>query len=177
MITSLLWEGDTVLLLEQSDPEENGPYIVGEVVGGFAELARPIWWATDAVIYSGTTIVNGGQGSIYKNTTWQSMVNANSIVVDADDPEMYPQSFTNRATLVAGNFSITTAIRSTKTGIAVSRVGALITGGDHTAQYAVKTLTAGNVVNGNVEIEAQLGDGTINISDLSTLLVTVTNQS
>lgn len=168
--------GDIVLILEQSDPEENGPYVVGTVVGGFAELTRPVWWASGSTIFSGTTIVNGGQGSIYKNTTWQVMRNADSIVVDTTDPEMFPQSFTNRAALVGGNFSIATAVRSTSTGVAISRTGVYAGGGDNTAQYVAKTLTPGSPVNGSILIEAQLLNGAINAGDTSTLIVTVTNQ-
>jgi hypothetical protein len=47
-----LLEGDVVLLTAQTPGTDNGPYVVGPVVGPAAPLTRPFWWSPDTVIPS-----------------------------------------------------------------------------------------------------------------------------
>lgn len=54
-----LVQGDTVLLVAQSTPTQNGPYVLGAVAGGNAPLTRAPWAAASADFTTGMRIAVG----------------------------------------------------------------------------------------------------------------------
>lgn len=167
---------DIVLLVAQSTAAQNGPYVVGTVTVGVAPLTRPGWFAAAATIKSGYTLQIGGEGSVFKNTTWKAMVASDSFVVDTTDGKFYPLVVSGQANLGSGAATITTVpIFSTLTNVVLTRTSP--SGTSSTVEYALNgTPTAGTIGTGSFSIRAALASGSVNTSDTSTITWTVINQ-
>lgn len=174
-------EGDVVLLVAQTIPAQNGPWVIGKVTGTTAPLTRPAWWSSASVFKTGVDIRVGSQGTVFKNTTWQAMrAGGDTFTVDTNDPELYPQLLTLQVQLANGTTGALPApIRSLKTGIAIARTTANTSAA--TIMYAptiggATGLVAGTIATGSVTVQATVAAGTINAADLSTLNITIANQ-
>jgi hypothetical protein len=166
--------GDVVFLYAQTDPTENGPWVVGGVSAGAAPLTRPVWWASGATIGADTEVAIAS-GAVFGTTTWQNYTAA-AIVVDSDDPNVAPQYVAQRAVLALGTVAITNVpiLSSTgKTQIGINRITPVATA--LTVQYNPSAITAGAIGVASLTVDAQLAAGTINVADLSTLNVSITN--
>lgn len=172
--------GDVVFLAAQTTAAQNGPYVVGTVATGTAPLTRPDWWAAAAVLKSGVQVRIGGEGTVYKNTTWQAMLAADTFTVDTTDPKLYPLQVSGQSTLVAGTFTISVPVFSTKSNVDLVRTTAntctATTGGYQPTVAGASGITAGPIGTGSIVIQATVAAGTINNADVSTLNWTVTNQ-
>lgn len=171
-----LVENDIVLLIAQTTAAQNGPYVVGTVTMGSAPLTRPAWFAAGATIKSGYALEIGGEGSVFKNTTWKTMVASDSFVVDTTDGKFYPRMVSGQANLGSGAATITTVpIFSTLTNVVLTRTSP--SGTSSTVEYALNgTPTAGTIGTGSFSIRAALASGSVNTSDTSTITWTVINQ-
>jgi hypothetical protein len=174
--------GDVVLLVAQTTPSQNGPYVVGAVTGTTAPLTRPVWWSTGTVFKTGVTIGVGSLGTVFKNTNWQAMRAANAtFTVDTNDPELYPVQLSFQVQLTTGSTgAIAAPIRSLKTGVAIGRTTANTSAA--TIMYAPTVggatgLVAGVMGVGSVTVEACVAAGTKNAADISTLNITIFNQA
>jgi hypothetical protein len=174
--------GDCVLLQAQLTAATRGPWIVGTPVAGVAPLTRPSWWQSGTAIKTGTVIVVGGEGQVFANTNWQSMFNGEQTVVDAADPELYPQVVSGRVNLIGGTVTIGSPIRSIRSAVHVSRVVANTTAA--TVMYAVTNAGADGItigpgvgtLPGQFVAQACVAGGGLNNADISTICYTVVNQ-
>jgi hypothetical protein len=178
-------QGDIVLLAAQSTAAQNGPYVVGVVTSGTAPLTRPVWWQTGTTQPVGQLIVVSGEGTVYKNTVWQAMNAATTIVVDTTDPKFYPQQVTYSAALASGVITAgasatagapaTAFIFSANTQLTITRKSP--TGTASTIAYAYNGApTPGVGASGAISGMATVAAGTVNASDTSTVVVTYRNQ-
>jgi hypothetical protein len=165
--------GDVVLLYAQTDPTENGPYVVGGVAAGVAALTRPAWWPAGGLIPSGQHI-DVAVGTLFAGTEWKAFTTA-AFVVDAADPLLFPLFVCQRATLVLGTATIVNVpIRSTiQSQVGIRRVTPI--GTALTIQYNWSAIVAGAIGVASLTVEGQIAAGTINVADLSVLAVSITN--
>lgn len=168
--------GDIVLLSAQTTAAQNGPYVVGTVSMGTAALTRPVWFAASAVIQSGFRLEVGGEGTVFKNTTWKAFAATSTFTVGTNDPRFYPLSVSGSNALVGGVYTISTVpIFSTKTNVLVTRTAA--SGTNQTTEYVLNGApTAGVIGTGSAQIMAAKADGTLHNGDTSTVTWTVINQ-
>ena len=147
-------QGDTVCLIGQAAPLENGPYIVGLVAGPVAPLTRPSWWGTGAPIPQGTIIELGGEGTFYGGATLKAMC-AKGQVVDTNDPLFYPQIIKGQKAAAAGGTATVTGLCITTTAQAVASdlttPGSVIT--------MVPTVTPGASATGSLAVAGTAGAG------------------
>jgi hypothetical protein len=68
--------GNVALLIAQTLPAQNGPWVVGS-----GAWTRPTWWAAASTIPEGNYFLIDSNGSFYKNTKWW-VTNTTNIVVD-----------------------------------------------------------------------------------------------
>lgn len=174
--------GDVIILAEQSTAAQNGPYVVGTVASGSAPLSRPGWWDTGDTLSSAVTIAVGGEGTVFKNTTWRPMVAAATFVIGTTDPKLYPVEVSGTTVLIAGTFTISTVpIFSAKTSIQFSRsianTSTLTVGGYHATVAGADGITPGVRGTAAAVVQATVGAGTISVSDVSTLHWTIRNQA
>ncbi len=173
--------GDVIILAAQTTAAQNGPYVVGTVTAGAAPLTRPDWWAAAATLASGLVIEVGGEGTVYKNTSWKAMVAAATFVVDTTDPKLYPVRVGGQTALSSGTFTISVPVFSTKTTVTLNRVaiGGTVTS---TIMYVPTTsggatgITAGAAGTGAIVVTAQPASGAATV-DTSTINWTVNNQA
>jgi hypothetical protein len=165
--------GDVVYLYAQTNPVQNGPYVVGGVAAGVAALTRPVWWAAGATIGAGQ-IVDVAAGTLFSGTQWKAFALA-PFIVDAADPLVFPLFVAQRVTLVAGTVNIANVpIRSaTSSQIGIRRVTPNVTA--LTVEYNWSALTPGALGVASLDVEAQIAAGTINNVDVSILNVSITN--
>jgi hypothetical protein len=168
-------EGDIVCLAAQTSLPENGPYIVGAVTAGSAPLTRPTWWATGTTLPSGIEIKVGGEGTVFGNSQWVVMAQQ-TVVVDTDDPALYPRSLGNRLSLVNGLKAVSVPILTTSTSIMLTRRVPSTT--DDTVEYQVpdESIVVGPIGTGQFSMQACLADGTTNAADNSELFYLILNQ-
>jgi hypothetical protein len=168
--------GDIVLLSAQTTAAQNGPYVVGTVAAGVAPLTRPTWFATGASIQSGFKLEVGGEGTVFKNTTWKAFVASSNFTVGTTDGKFYPLSVSGSVALVAGTTTISTVpIFSTKTNVNVRRTAPVSTTNTH--EYVLNgNPTPGAIGTGSVTIWAAQANGTLQNSDASTVNWTIINQ-
>lgn len=176
-----LLEGDVVLLTAQTPGTDNGPYVVGPVVGPAAPLTRPFWWSPDTVIPSGTVIEVGGEGTLFKNSSWK--VTGASFVVETGGPGLFPQNQRYTGALGAGDLFLDGSGASghhdiglymtADASVQVTRrafSGALLT-----VEYEVLVQMPGQRGAAALRIQAQQADGSLSNYDVSTLSVLVNN--
>lgn len=164
--------GDVVVLYAQTDPTENGPWVVGAVAAGVAPLTRPDWWAAGATLWQ--EIVKVATGTVFSGTEWRAF-SATPFIVDAADPLIMPLVVTQRATLVNGTADITNVpIRSaTLSSFIINRITPI--GTALTVEYNPTVITPGAVGTALLTVEGQIAAGTINVADQSILSVSVIN--
>lgn len=176
-----LTESDVVLLVAQATSAQNGPYVVGPVVAGFAPLSRPVWFRTGDFVANGFT-VNVTEGTVFSATTWKIFATgAFGIVVGTGTPNFYPVEVSGTAALVNGTFTISTVpIFSAKSAVYLSRQAAansvLTVGGYHPTTGGANGITTGIIGTAAAICEACVAAGTRNVADTSTLHWTVVNQ-
>lgn len=169
-------ENDIVLLVGQTNPAENGPYIVGPVVGNIAPLTRPAdWTGTKQPAIANFWVV---RGQLYAGTIWRSY-SPTSFLVGTDDPLLYPQMFYTTITLTNG--------AGIATGLWLNGIGYA---GDIPTSWTVQVFPAGTTTTsahyamfntvegagtGTIEFRAFDTDWNVNNLDTSTLKVQVSN--
>jgi hypothetical protein len=169
-------ENDIVLLSNQSDENERGPYVVGPVNLGFAKLTRPSWWSAGSSIKSGTEIfiVNGEK---YIESVWRSFSLTDVFVVGAADPLLYPVVWVgnNPYTMSNGVVTITGAMIDIGIGtiLLFNRTQGINCA--LTAYYDCVVNTSGQDSDGLAHIYAKKADGTNNTADTSSFKVAITN--
>lgn len=164
--------GDVVVLYAQTDPTENGPWVVGAVVAGVAALTRPIWWASGSTLWQEK--IDVAQGTVFIGTEWKTF-STTPFVVDAADPVIMPLVVAQRATLVNGTVDVTNVpIRSaTLSTFVINRITPI--GTALTVEYNPTVITPGPVGTALLTVEGQIAAGTINAADQSILSVSVIN--
>jgi hypothetical protein len=133
--------GDVVLLVGQTLPAQNGPYMVGTVATGSAPLTRVGWWALGMPIPRGAIIEVSGQGTVYGGASYKSFVTTATKLVGTDSPKLFARVVAGTKTLSGGagtvaSLSITTqaiAVASENTANKSSTI-VLTAGADQTGQ-------------------------------------------
>lgn len=154
-----------------------GPYVVTVVgtAGTKFVLTRPAWFAHGDPILQAFDVKIGGEGTLYKNSTWRTTC-AGSLVIGTGDPLFFPDQVQQEAVLVAGHKELTNVpiLSATTSNYTIVRKTAdtctLTVGGYHPL-----SITAGALGTATVDITACVAAGTINVADVSTLIVTITN--
>lgn len=177
---STLIAGDTVLIQAGTTnldaAGDAGPWEI-QTLGTASVIhvmRRPSWWAHGSPIKQSARVRIGGEGTLFAGSTWQSFA-ANTAVVGTTDPAMYPDQVTQSITLVAGHVAVTNvAIRSaTKTNYIMRRITANTT--TLTLEYVPLSITPGAIGTATVDVTAAVAAGTINVADISTLLLSIVN--
>ena len=178
--------GDVVFIQEGTTnltaAADAGPWVVTNpgAVGVKYVLTRPDWWAHGGIMPLGQTIVIGGEGTgvtpAFAGTTWKTF-EAKGTVIDTTAPTFWPQEMLRAVTLVAGTAAAITnmPVRSaTLTVISFTRT--TINTATATIQYGVVPVaTPGVTGTASIVPMAQVGAGTINNLDISTLNMSVVN--
>lgn len=190
--------GDYALLAEGATnitaALDAGPYCVVDpgAAGRPYILARPTWWAHNAVyggvpgsaalpagvpvIPEGVEITVGGAGTLFGGTTWKAFMIKGS-QVDGAAPLLFPRSVTQQITLVAGTTAAlqTVPIRSaTKSNVYFARTTANTTAATITYQ-PLAAITPGAIGTASLTYGATVAAGTINAADISTGNLTIQN--
>jgi hypothetical protein len=168
--------GDIVVLAKQTTATQNGPYVVGAVATGAAPLTRPAWFTTGATINSGTVIEMGGEGTLFGNTKWKSMVSASTFVVDTTDGKFYPDRVTQAITLTSGTITKTNVpiFAAAKVNFHWSRTTP--TGTSLSLYYGFAAApTPGVIGTASFSFQAEVAAGTINTADGSAGNLSITN--
>jgi len=157
----------------------SGPYEITALGAGGAKivLTRPARWADGAIITPESTVRVGGEGTLFKNTRWPAGPATAAKIVGTDDPVMYPDKVTQAVVLVAGHKVVTNVpIRHATGGTNFLSVRltadtcTLTTGGYHPL-----SIVAGGIGTASVDLTACVAAGTINVADVSTMLLTIVN--
>lgn len=176
--------GDTFLLASQTDPKENGPYIVTAVNAGVATLARHPDWAVGST-QDITTAFISYDGDTWPGIIWRcfaTVAGIGTFVVGTNDAPFYPQKswFSSFVpwTLVNGtktqtHHAILSAALNPLGRDAGYSVAIKTANGNTLTAYYLVTPTAG--VNGQLIVTAKKSDGSTNTADSSTLSVIITN--
>lgn len=175
-------EGDIVLLAAQTTAAQNGPYVVGAVTTGTAPLTRPSWYPNASTQQLTLQIRVGSAGTVFKNTTWRTMLSGTTFVVGTTDPKWYPLIVSGKTALVAGTFTISTVpVFSANSQVcltrAVANTSTATTGGYHATSAGADGITPGVIGTAAVIVQATVAAGTINNADISTLHWTIINQA
>lgn len=159
-----------------------GAYVVTAPGGaGVFVLTRVDWMPEGAVLTSGFEVRLGGEGTVFQNTIWQAMTNADTFIVGTTDSQFFPQEVSGLSVLEAGTFTIATVpILAASTFIGFSRqlanTSVLTVGGYHATVAGVDGITPGNLGTAAAVVQAAVAAGTINNADISTLRWTIRNQ-
>jgi hypothetical protein len=177
--------GDVMFLQEGTTnltAVDAGPWVVTNpgAVGVKYVLTRPDWWAHGGIIPLGQIIVIGGEGTgvtpAFAGTTWKTFA-AKGTVIDTTAPTFWPQELLRSVTLVAGTAAAITTmpLRSASLSV-ISFTRTTINTATATIQYGVVPVaTAGVTGTASIVPMAQVGAGTINNADISTLNMSVVN--
>lgn len=167
-------EGDVVFLYAQTDPTQNGPWVVGVETVGVAPLTRPGWWGSGQRIAPGASFYMT-LGDVFAGIRWTSFSNY-GFIVDSSNPAVFPEKVSFLTSLVAGTVTVTDfPIRSLQfTSISAQRLTPV--GTALTVQYNPVNRVSGPFGTATFDMQAQLANGAINVADGSTLIVTVDNQ-
>lgn len=156
---------------------DSGPYEIVTLgaTGVSAVLRRPAWWAHGAPMPLGAA-VKIAEGTLFGRTVWDVGA-AKGSTIGTTDPAAYPRSVTRQVVLVAGHLAVTNIPIRHATGgsnFLTSRLTAntstLTVGGYHPL-----SISAGPLGTATVDITACVAAGTINVADVSTLILTITN--
>jgi hypothetical protein len=160
-----------------------GPYTITSVGAGGAPfvLTRPSWYADGQLIPMGYTIEILPGGTLFGATTWKSFVANATQLVDTNAPLFWPRSVTFSQALVAGTFTLTTVpVRSaTLSTIQLTRIIANTStntvGGYWPTSAGANGITPGVLGTASVICQACVAAGTINVADISTMNVRISN--
>lgn len=163
--------------------KDSGVYVATAIGGASAKfvLTRIDYWPTAAVLKSdATSIAVGGEGTVYKNSTWKAFIAADTFTVDTDDPKLYPARIVGTAVLVAGTVTLSLPIFSASSSFQFSRkvanTSTATTGGYHATVAGADGITPGAIGTGSAVVQATVAAGTINNADISTLHYVLDNQ-
>lgn len=164
--------GDTVLLINQTTPAQNGLYIVGTVGGGTAPLTRSAAAATGDTVAVGNLGIAVQAGTLFAQSQWK---NTASGVINTATMAYMPAVVTQPVTLTSGTVTVTNVpvLSATKTAFVSTRTTP--TGTTLTINYNVVSVTPGALGTATFALQAQVADGTINVADGSVLNVSVIN--
>ncbi len=172
-----------VLLIGQTTAAENGLYFIGTVSGGLAPLTRNpqlpagLVLGSTAATHGVRTMVRVSSGDVFSNTMWFDTA-ASGSVIGATDPGYYPESVTQKVTLVNGAATIINVpiLSASKTGVIPVRSTANTCAATDGGYVLNGDPTPGKLGTASVPIMASVLAGTINVADISTLHVTITNR-
>jgi hypothetical protein len=168
-------EGDVVLLVAQSTAAQNGLYTVGVVTTGAAPLTRHPLMFTGKVFRADDYDITVAAGTVFAHTRW---FNSAAGTIGTNTQSFVPECVVIAQALVAGTMTLTSVpiLSATKTSFLAHRKTAntatATTGGYHING----TATAGALGTASVEVFATVAAGTINVADISTLHITITNR-
>lgn len=168
-------EGDFVLLVAQATPAQNGLYRVGVVAAGVAPLTRVSPMPLGYVCLAEEFEIYVRSGTVFAHTKW---FNSAGVTIGTTSPAFFPESVTITQALVAGTFTIASVpiLSATKTGVSLTRSIAntcTLTDGGYVCNG---NPTPGALGTASLPIMASVLAGTINVADISTLHVTITNR-
>jgi hypothetical protein len=184
-------QGDLIVLAAQdlhsegepSNPEQNGPWIVGPVVANLAPLVRPAWWSNGSIQETGAITINiGAEGTLYANTTWKAMgpqtdsqvtSPANTLTVGTDDPGFYAETMTFTLQFVSGTVTAYVPILSYNSGIAITPVESIQAS---TQKYCVIFNPGSIQYSGMMNVTAETAIGSTNTDEDGFIQVTISNQ-
>jgi hypothetical protein len=171
--------GDVLLLPEGTAvaAADAGPWIVTDVGSGGTKfvLTRPEWWADAALYKLGAVIEVGPAGTLWKGSSWKTFATAVQ-VIGTDAPLLWPRHIYRKVTLVAGTVNVSAPLRSvTESTVHMARRTANTTASTVGYGAPEASRTAGAVGTGVVAVEAEVAAGTINVADISTMDVLITN--
>lgn len=178
-------EGDIVALVAQTTAAECGLYRVGPVASGTAPLTRLRAMATGMTFPNAVTF-EVSEGGVYRLSTWKSTATTTGgWKVGTNDPAFYPRTYKQTITLAAGTYTI--GVGSTATPdepLFLLLANATVSIGLNTPNTTTSTTaycapvasrTTGKAGAAVLLVRANVAAGTINVADLSTLDITVTN--
>ncbi len=169
-------EGDVVLLVAQSTAAQNGLYPVGAVSTGTAALTRHPAMFTGRVFRADDYEVAIAAGTVFAHSKW---FNSAAGTIGTNTPAFFPESVTITQALVAGTIAALVSVpilSATKTGFTFTRSTA-DTCTNTVGGYALSgNPTPGALGTASAAIIACVAAGTINVADVSTLHITVTNR-
>jgi hypothetical protein len=158
----------------------SGPYEVTSLgaTGVSATFTRPARWTHGATITPETKIKVGGEGTLFKGTTWTADPATATKVVGTDDPVLYPDRVTQQVTLASSTVTITNVpIKSASKSNVLTTLAAA--GGTQTSTVAYGPIVAptpGGIGTASLVIDAIASGQTKNgTADTSTLNVTIFN--
>ena len=172
----VLIQGGTTNLTAALD---SGPWQITNLgsAGSKWVLTRPDWFSHGSTIPIAAVVEVGGEGTLFKGTSWKSFAATSANVVDTNDPTFYVGRVTQQITLVASAATVSNVglLSATKTGIEYDYTG---TGAiAATVSYGqTAAITPGYIGTGSVPIAAMASGMTKNgTTDVSVLNVTVIN--
>lgn len=178
-------EGNRILLTAQTTAAQCGIYVVGAVDAGAAPLTRSADMSTGAVVRAGTVIEVGPGNTEYSGSTWKALTTqAGGATVGTHDPVFYPKTYKQTVTLAAGTYTIGTGSTATPDEALFLRSDASVQLSLNTpntttltTEYCAPTAsrTAGKPGTAALLLRANVAAGTINVADVSTVDVAVTN--
>ncbi len=95
--------GETAYFAGMTDKSKNGPWVVGPVVAGVAQLARPTDWQAGATIPSGVVYEIAAGGTNFGGTSWKAL---GSGLIGTNDPDVWPKDGRYSITMAAGTYTI-----------------------------------------------------------------------
>ncbi len=179
----------TVLLTAQTDPKENGPYVMGGGGGPTYVLTRHSDYAL-ASVQDGSMVFRSYDDGTWPGVEWKSYGGApfsgvaNQITVGTDNNPIFPVSVPNfgGSALVSGtkdlaSVPLLTAAQNPQGMVGVFEVFGLLPIGANLTRGPLKITSAATVgIHRTVTVSAMLADGvTINTADTSTFLYRVAN--
>ncbi len=178
-------EGDRVLLAAQTTALQCGIYVVGEVDAGSAALTRAADMPVGVRLPFGTTIEVGPGNTEYANSSWKSTsTQATGALIGTHDPAFYPRNYRQTITLAAGTYTIGFGSTATPDEALFLLAGASVQVTQNTPNTTTSTTeycapsasrVTGKPGTAVVLVRANVAAGTINVADLSTLDVLVSN--
>jgi hypothetical protein len=167
--------GDVVLLVAQTAPAENGLYLVGTVGGGTAPLTRLAPMPLGYVFLKDEFEIAVGEGDVFAHSKW---FNSAAGTMGTNTPAFMPECVTITQALVAGTLTLTSVplLSATKTGVSITRSTANTTAATVNGYACNGNPTPGALGTASLPIIACVAAGTINVADISTLHITITNR-
>lgn len=168
--------GESLLAANQTTVAECGIYVVGTVSGGTAPLTRRRDYFTGQVSNNGA-VVEVSEGTIWRGSSWKSMATG-TVTIGTNDPVFYPRTYMQVITLVAGTVTINTNLflfSATTSMVGLTLNTPNTTANTVTYCAVAASRVAGKAGTGTIIARANIAAGTINVADVSTLDMVVTN--
>lgn len=110
--------GDRVLLVNQTNAAQNGPYVVGTVAANLTALTRPGDYATGQVSQA-APVFEVSEGTSWAMSTWK-VNSTGAVTVDTSNVTMYPRSLKGSIANVAANGNVTSQWVMSNSSVAVA---------------------------------------------------------